>query len=167
MVLLTSCIRPRCRYPLCANATRRRQRWVVVGAPRKEDNGSASGGCNWSIAPLRTYARRKTLATMSFSHDRALDDAGYPWEALPRSRCLVLTRLPQEGYRDYVVIITARLSSGRLMVLAALPVGPRRAGHVVDQYPSATPWPDPGPCAPICGTPTSRPYVRSCLMPRS
>ena len=44
------------------------------------------------------------------------------WEALPPFTMLGIDEIAlKKGYRDYVVIITARLSTGRLIVLAALP----------------------------------------------
>jgi transposase len=44
------------------------------------------------------------------------------WEALPPFTVLGMDEIAlKKGYRDYVVIVTARLSTGRLMVLAVLP----------------------------------------------
>jgi transposase len=44
------------------------------------------------------------------------------WEALPPFTVLGIDEIAlKKGYRDYVVIVTARLSTGRLMVLAVLP----------------------------------------------
>jgi transposase len=44
------------------------------------------------------------------------------WEALPPFTVLGIDEIAlKKGYRDYVVIVTARLSTGRLIVLAVLP----------------------------------------------
>ena len=91
------------------------------------------------------------------------------WEALPPFTVLGIDEIAlKKGHRDYVVIVTARLSTGRLIVLAVLP--DRTKATLVTwltTIPAPTPSARSGRCAPICGTPTSRLYVRSCLMPRS
>jgi hypothetical protein len=67
------------------------------------------------------------------------------WEALPPFTVLGIDEIAlKKGYRDYVVIITARLSTRAPHCSSRLARSDQGdAGHVVDQYPGATPWPDP------------------------